>query len=106
MAKNFSLERDGSTAKVTLTKRIDGTTAPALAEALTVLIGTEVNRIVFLARDLTYISSMGLRAIIFIKQKLGKDSKVYLIGAPPAVIDVFTLTGFDRFVLIQDSAPE
>jgi anti-anti-sigma regulatory factor len=43
-----------------------------------------------------------LRAIIFIKQKLGKDSVVHLVGAPPHVVEVFVLTGFDKFILIQD----
>jgi anti-anti-sigma factor len=102
MSTSFSIQHDGPVATVTLVNRIDGESAPALAEALTRLIGSEVNRIVFMASELTFISSMGLRAIVFIKQKLGKDSAVYLIGAPPHVVEVFCLTGFDTFIHIQE----
>ena len=106
MEKNFSLDRTGSVVKITLIDRIDSVTAPALFEAMQTLTGEGITRIMFVAKDLQYISSAGLRAIVFAKQKIGKEGSIFLVGAPKAVIEVFEMTGFHRFITIQDDYPD
>lgn len=103
MGQNFSMEQQGNVAQITLVDKIDTTNAPALADELKKLIGQNVEKIVFLAKDLKYISSAGLRAIVFAKQKIGKNTTVYLIGANKEILNVFKMTGFDSFVVIQDT---
>lgn len=103
MGKNFSMELSGKVAKITLIDRIDTTNAPALHEELKTLIGKEIERIVFIASDLKYISSAGLRAIVFSKQKIGKETTVFLIGASQEILNIFKMTGFDSFLTIQDT---
>ena len=93
-------------AKVELSGRLDATSSPALQEELKKLIGQTVKRLVFLAKDLEYISSAGLRVIIFAKQKIGADAQVYMIGANESVVNVVKMSGLDNFMTIQDDYSE
>lgn len=90
-------------AKIELTGRVDANNAPILAEELKKLAGQTLKQIVFSVKDLEYISSAGLRAIIFAKQKIGEEAQVYLIAAQPTVLEVIKMSGLDSFLIIQDS---
>ena len=90
-------------AKIELIGRLDATNAPALQEELKKLIGQKVTDLVFLAKDLEYISSAGLRVIIFAKQKIGAAASVYFIGAQEGVSSVIKMSGLDTFMTMQDS---
>lgn len=91
------------TTKVRLHGHIDASVAPALLEEMKTLVGKDIKRLVLLAGELEYIASAGLRAIVYVKQKLGADVEVYLCGASEEVLDVFKMTGLDRFLIIQDA---
>lgn len=93
----------GEVTKICLRGHIDAAVAPALLEELKTLVGRDVKRLVLFAAELEYIASAGLRAILFIKQKLGADVDVYLCGASAEVLDVFRMTGIDRFLILQDA---
>lgn len=103
MAEQFAIDFTDDTARLTLEGRLDAASAPQLAEALKTLIGKNIRNVVFFAQDLEYMSSAGLRTIVFAKQKIGVDVKVYLIAAKPGILEVVRMTGFDSFVIIQDS---
>lgn len=93
-------------AKIELGGRLDANNAPMLQEELKKLIGQKVDRLVFLAKDLEYISSAGLRVIIFAKQKIGVDAQVYFIGAQESVLSVIKMSCLDNFLTIQDTYEE
>lgn len=102
MEHKFSVTYKDGVAKIELSGRLDATNSPALQEELKKLIGQTVNRLVFFAKDLEYISSAGLRVIVFAKQKIGVDAQVYLIGAQEPVLNVIKMSGLDNFMVIQD----
>ncbi|MDD3627112.1 MAG: STAS domain-containing protein [bacterium] len=89
--------------KAELTGRLDAISAPALQNALKEVMDQPINDLVFYVKDLEYISSAGLRVIIFTKQKLGVDSKIYFIGAQETVLEVIKMSGLDNFIIIQDA---
>ena len=95
----------GEVSKVKLHGHIDASIAPALMDELKPLIAQKekVKKLVFYADELEYIASAGLRSIVFAKQKLGGKVEVFLIGASEVVLDVFKMTGIDKFLTIQDS---
>ena len=103
MESSFSVKLEDKTVVINLEGRLDTTNAPLLSEEVGKLIGQPISRIVFMMKNLEYISSAGLRVIVFAKQKLGVDTKVFVIAPQPDVLDVIKMTGFDSFLTIQDS---
>jgi anti-anti-sigma factor len=79
------------------------TNAPSLQEELKKLVGQQVKDLVFYAQDLEYISSAGLRVLIFAKQKIGVDAHAYLVGAGEGVLSVIKMSGLDNFMTIQSA---
>ena len=106
MDPKFSINCQEGVAKVELCGRLDATNAPLLQEEFKKLIGQKIAHLVFLAKDLEYISSAGLRVMIFAKQKIGVDAHAYLIGAQEAVLSVIKMSGLDNFLTIQDTYNE
>jgi len=106
MESKFSVTYQEGIASCELCGRLDATNAPAFQEELKKLIGQDVSRLVFYAKDLEYMSSAGLRTIIFAKQKIGAASSVYLIGAQEAVQNVIKMSGLDTFMILQDTYEE
>ena len=103
MESKYTLNYKDGVAKIELLGRLDAVNAPQLQEELKKLVGSPVNRIVFLANNLEYISSAGLRVIIFAKQKIGVNAEVYLIGASEAILSVVKMSGLDNFMFFQDT---
>src|SRR5512137_141514 len=89
--------------KVELAGRLDATNAEGLQAELKKFAGQKVGKLVFLARELEYISSAGLRVIIFAKQKIGVDASVFLIAAQEPIVNVVKMSGLDNFLIMQDS---
>lgn len=102
MESKYTVTCSDSIARITLKGRLDSNNAPGLADELMKLVELSPKHVVFFANDLVYISSAGLRVIIFAKQKIGVDPTVSLVGAKPEVIDILKMTGFDKFLLLQD----
>ncbi len=103
MDTNFLVDFNDGVAKFNLSGRLDTTNAPALSDELKELVGQNVEKIVFLANDLEYISSAGLRVIVFAKQKMGVDTQVFIVSPQQDVLDVIKMSGFDSFLKILDS---
>jgi anti-anti-sigma factor len=102
MESTINLELNGSILKITLTGKLDAVKAPELMEELKNISGTSIEKIIFYVKDLEYISSAGLRTIIFSKQRLGADSDIYFVGAQEAVLDVINMSGLDNFLIITN----
>lgn len=94
----------GEVTKVKLHGHIDASIAPELMNELKPLIErkAEIKKLVFYADELEYIASAGIRSVVFAKQKLGAGVEVFLIGASATVLDVFKMTGIDKFLTIQE----
>jgi anti-anti-sigma factor len=99
----FTVTCNNGCAKIELSGKLDAASAPLLQDEMRKLIGQEVRDLVFVAKDLEYIASAGLRVIIFAKQKIGADTKIYFIGAQEAVLNVIKMSGLDNFLAIQES---
>lgn len=105
MDSKFSLDFKNGLASVTLSGRLDAASAPLLQEEFKKLNGSPVSNLVFFANNLEYISSAGLRVIIFAKQKIGGEAKVYLIGGSDSIKSVIKMSGLDNFMIMQETYP-
>jgi len=106
MESKFAVDLKDGVAQIQLSGNLDTMTAPTLQEELKKLAGAPIKSLVFLAKELEYISSAGLRVIIFAKQKIGANAQVYLIGAGESIISVIKMSGLDNFMHIQETFSE
>ena len=82
---------DGTTLSVSVTGHIDTVTAPQL-EAELVL--DAVEELVIDISGVTYVSSAGLRVFLSAYKTMAKKRGMTIVGAQPAVLEVFRITGF------------
>jgi anti-anti-sigma factor len=81
---------------------LDSKSAPTLNKLITEIAEQPVRRLVLLVNELAYLSSAGLRCLVFAHQKMGRGVDIVLVGAQPEVVETIRLTGFDRSVIMQD----
>jgi len=91
---------DGAVASIRLTGELDAQSASTFQELIADAAQAGVGRLVLLLHDLTYLSSAGLRCLVFAHQKLGPAVDIVLVGARPEVAEVITMTGFDKSVVM------
>jgi anti-anti-sigma factor len=81
---------------------LDSRSAPTLNTLITEIAAQPVRRLVLLVDELAYLSSAGLRCLVFAHQKMGRGVDIVLVGARPEVAETIRMTGFDRSVIMQD----
>lgn len=85
---------------------VDTKTAPQLLQALTELGLSALAELRLDLSGLSFMSSAGLRALVFAKQKMPYDSRLIVIGAREEVVDVITRTGLTQAVMLVASIEE
>jgi len=103
MALNLTLETTNGIAKITLSGELDASTAPIFKEKVEEAASQKVKRLVLLMQDLEYMSSAGLRVLIFAKQKMGVGTDIYVVAAQEMVRETIEKTGFYQSVIILDA---
>ena len=93
-------------ATLVLSGDIDTKTAPDLLSQLTSLELHALEQLRLNLLDVGFVSSAGLRAIVFAKQKMPHASRLYLVGASDQIIDTITKTGLSQAVVIVNSEDE
>jgi anti-sigma B factor antagonist len=91
-------------ATFTLTGELDASSAPAFREQIEAAAAARVTQVVLNLSDLEYMSSAGLRVLIYAKQKMGVGVEIILVGTQPMVQDTLEKTGFNRSVRMVASA--
>ncbi|WP_411868503.1 anti-sigma factor antagonist [Vulcanococcus limneticus] len=79
---------------------VDTKTAPALFEVLTQLELAAINDLRIDMISVGFLSSAGLRALLFAKQKMPNESRLILVGANQEIVDVITKTGLTEAVML------
>ena len=104
MALTIEVVQNDVHVTITLAGDVDTKTAP---ELLSKLVALELNVLEQLRLDLkavNFVSSAGLRAIVFAKQKMPHESTLYVIGASEQIIETITKTGLGNAIKIVESA--
>ena len=97
-------DEDSRTVTIRLVGELDSKSAPELNDLIGQAAQREADRLVLLMDRLDYLSSAGLRCIVFAHQKFGPGVEIVLVGAKPDVVETIQLTGLDRSVTMQDPA--
>lgn len=88
-----TLDKNGSTMKVSVSGRLDTTTAPELEKTL----GSQLEGIESLTLDfgdLAYISSAGLRVLLALQKKMNRQGQMVVTHVNDNIMEVFDVTGF------------
>lgn len=105
MVFHATLRIEDRTALIRLTGELSAASAPEL-NAYTAQLGADrIDRLVLLMSDLVYMSSAGLRCLVFAHQKMGPAVQIVLVGTRPEVAETIRLTGLDRSVVMQEGPP-
>jgi len=99
-------EFSNDVAKITLSGALDSSTAPQLNEAVQKIIPQSPKALVMYVEELEFMSSAGLRVIIFAKQKLGPTVDLILVKPQDQLVETLRMTGLIFSVKIVDSYPE
>ncbi|OLE27015.1 MAG: hypothetical protein AUG44_11280 [Actinobacteria bacterium 13_1_20CM_3_71_11] len=101
-----SSSRNGGTALIRLEGELDALTAPDFQLEVDRAAEGEVDRLVLDMTSLTYLSSAGLRALVFARQKMADDVRIVLVSVSEEVEQTIRLVGFHRSVTFSDQIPE
>ena len=95
-----TLDKNGSTLKVSVSGRLDTTTAPELEKTL----GSQLEGIESLTLDfgeLAYISSAGLRVLLALQKTMNKQGRMVVTHVNDNIMEVFDVTGFVDMLTIR-----
>ena len=93
-------KRCGTELTLAIEGSLDTTSFKQLEQKLqTALDGVEF--LVLDCKDLEYVSSAGLRAMLAAQKAMSKQGKMVVRGANESVMDTFVLTGFTKVLTIE-----
>jgi len=92
-------------AKITLIGEVDTSTAGMFKDEVDKVALQSPKEIVFFMKDLNFMSSAGLRVIVFAKQKLGAEVPIYIVNPQEGIVDTLQKTGLHHSVFIVDAYP-
>lgn len=90
-----------------LSGRLDTATSPGAEKVILEALTPERSHVVLDMRDVTYVSSAGLRIVLLAaKQTKAANGALALFGMRPDVREVFDISGFSRILSILPSEAE
>lgn len=102
MAFTVTSSVDGGVAQLTLAGRLDANTARQFQTEIEAIAEARPRTLALFVQDLEYMASAGIRMLVFMKQKLGSDADVYIVGAQQQIIHTLEMTGVDKSVILVD----
>lgn len=107
MTMNLTAERHEDVLSVGVAGRIDGSNATEFAEALQDAVEPTDRAVIMNFRDLDYINSAGLDAVVVTAKSLrSRDAGLVLCGLSEPIRTLFRISGLDQFLPIHDSEAE
>ena len=106
MSFSATLSRNGKTALITLAGELDALTAPAFGQQVDRAAEGDVERLVLDMTNLSYLSSAGLRGLVFARQKMADGVQIVLVGVNDEVEQTIRLVGFHQSAVFSDRIPQ
>ena len=97
---NIEQKRDGNALTIALEGYLDTTTAPELRAVLETALG-DVKELIFDFEKLEYISSSGLRLLLFAQKAMNEQGTMKVLHANSIVLKIFQATGFADVLTLE-----
>ena len=98
MDENFKSHLEGTTLTVILGGELAKANAPAMQQLLSSYQGQDIRKIVFDATDLLYLSSAGVRVIMFARKRFAANPEVEMLNCAKEIYDTLYLVGLTESV--------
>lgn len=100
-------DHSGAVALAAVAGRVDSSTAQDFEDALVGALDGGGNRVVLDCRELTFLSSAGLRALLVaLKKANAAGGKLVMSGTPDRIREVLEVSGFTRFLTLFPAVEE
>ncbi|WP_115071390.1 STAS domain-containing protein [Synechococcus sp. UW179B] len=103
MTLQISSTINDSEATIKLVGTVDTKTAPDFLQNLTSLDLPSLTQLKIDMSEMSFMSSAGLRALLFAKQKMNQNSNLTVCGANEGVVDTIQKTGLSQAIVISES---
>lgn len=104
MESDFRVIRNEQTLNVLLGKDLSIGNSTAMLEELTKYVGQGIQKIVFDATGLTFLSSSGIRCLLFAYQDLSDQPEIIFVNCASEVYEVLDSVGLTAFIRFEQSA--
>ena len=98
----FVIKKEGSILQVYLGFELSMANSTTLREMLSEYRGQEINRIVYDATDLVFLSSSGIRTILFAMQEIGDEPEIVFVNCANEISETFKIAGLANFFSFID----
>ena len=102
MTLQITSTKNDSAATIKLVGTVDTKTAPEFLAKLTDLDLPSLTQLRIDMNEMTFMSSAGLRALLFAKQKMVQNSTLSVFGAYEGVVDTIKKTGLTQAIVISE----
>lgn len=96
----YSLNQNDSHLLIKITGWLDSQTAPEIDNVIRSSL-TGITDLVFDFSELKYISSAGLRILLYANKIMLKQGSMKITGCGPEILEIFDITGFSDILTIE-----
>lgn len=98
----FVIKKEGSMLQVYLGFELSMANSTTLREMLSEYRGQDINRIVYDATDLVFLSSSGIRTILYAMQEIGNEPEIVFVNCANEICETFKIAGLSSFFSFVD----
>ena len=98
MEEKIESHLEGTVLTIILGVELNKVNAPAMLQLLGSYRGQDIRKVVFDATELVFISSAGIRCIIYARRELGQKPEIVFENCAKEIYEVFEMTGLTRFI--------
>ena len=91
------IKKEDTTLNVKLDYELSTANASSLQEQLGKYCGQDIRKVVFDATELVYISSSGIRVLLFAQNKFGNNPEIVFLNCAKEIFETLELTGITNF---------
>ena len=106
MDKDFKVVKNGTTLDIVLGSELSTANAPALAKELSSYCGQDIEKVVFDATGLTYLSSAGIRTFFFVYHELGSHIEIVVVNCVKEIYNILEYVGLNSIVKFEHREKE
>jgi len=99
---DFIIKLEGTALKIYLGFELSMANSTTLRDMLSDYRGQDINRIVFDATDLVFLSSSGIRTILFASQEIGQEPEIVFLNCAKEIYETLKMTGLADFFSFMD----